>query len=208
MAADSGEHRDPGLDKGRIEEAIGVEVRSLRNRFDMTLKDLTEVTGLSPAMISKIENGVASPSLTTLKLLADAFDVSVSVFFKNLEPRRDISYVKAGEGVLLSRQGPHMDHKFRLLGHTSNSYVVVEPYEVVLTEKTEVYPRYQGSGVWFMHVLEGTMNFKCGSEYFLLSAGDSLTHDADTPHGPVELIDTPVRYLCVRADVKGAPPPR
>ena len=46
MAADSGEHTDHGLDKGRIEEAIGAEVRSLRNRFEMTLKDLTEVTGL------------------------------------------------------------------------------------------------------------------------------------------------------------------
>ena len=169
MTSNSEERIGPG-DGGRIEEAIGTEVRNLRNRFNMTLKDLTEVTGLSPAMISKIENGLASPSLTTLKLLADAFDVSVSVFFKNLEPRRDISYVKDGEGVLLSRQGPHVNHRFRLLGHTANSHVLMEPYLVELTEKTEVFPRYQSSGVWFVHMLEGSMSFKCGSESFALSA--------------------------------------
>lgn len=194
--------RQSSNEKQRIEEAIGAEVRTLRTRFDMTLKDLTEVTGLSPAMISKIENGVASPSLGTLKLLADAFDVSVSVFFKNLEPRRDVSYVRAGEGVLLSRQGPHVDHRFRLLGHASGRHVVLEPYEVVLTGNSEVFPRYQSSGIWFVHMLEGRMKFRCGSEDFLLSAGDSLTYDADIPNGPLELIDTPVRYLCVRADTK------
>lgn len=198
----SGEQKTGTVDNGRIEASIGSEVRGLRNRFNMTLKDLTEVTGLSPAMISKIENGLASPSLTTLKLLADAFEVSVGVFFKNLEPRRDISYVKAGQGVLLSRQGPHVDHGFRLLGHTSSNRVLMEPFQVELTEKTEVFPRYQSSGVWFVHMLEGVMQFKCGSGSFRLAPGDSLTYDADVPNGPVELIETPVRYLCVRADVR------
>ena len=49
-----------------LEIAIGREVRNFRRQQGMTVADLANVTGLSIGMLSKIENGNTSPSLTTL----------------------------------------------------------------------------------------------------------------------------------------------
>ena len=58
-----------------------------------------------------------------------------------------------------------------------------EPYLVRLTESAEVFPRKLESGVWFMHVLEGELVYRYGDNLYTLGPGDSLTYDADSPHG-------------------------
>ena len=56
-------------------------------------------------MLSKIENGGTSPSLSTLQALARALNVPLTSFFADFEERRDCSYVRAGQGVLIERRG-------------------------------------------------------------------------------------------------------
>ena len=53
-----------------LEVAIGRAVRELRKRQRMTGSDLSAQTGISIGMLSKIENGVISPSLGTLQALS------------------------------------------------------------------------------------------------------------------------------------------
>ena len=55
-----------------LEVAIGRQVRELRKRQRMTGSDLAQQTAISVGMLSKIENGVISPSLATLQALANA----------------------------------------------------------------------------------------------------------------------------------------
>ena len=88
-----------GIDDNKLEGAIGLELRRLRKKFGMTLHVLARLTGLSIAMVSKIENGQAAPSLSTLKAFSRAFDVPISVFFKGYEDKRDASFVQSGTGV-------------------------------------------------------------------------------------------------------------
>ena len=92
-------------DTSPIEKTIGQHLRALRTREGITIKELGARTGLSQAMLSRIENGAASPSLKTLKTLARVFSVSVASLFQETEQRRDVSYVAAGQGVRLTRQG-------------------------------------------------------------------------------------------------------
>ena len=55
-----------------LEVAIGREVRAFRRQQETTVADLSAQTGISIGMLSKIENGNTSPSLTTLQTLANA----------------------------------------------------------------------------------------------------------------------------------------
>jgi len=191
------------VNDNKLEIAIGRELRRLRQEFSMTLQDVAHSTGLSVAMVSKIENGQAAPSLSALKVFSRAFDVPISVFLKGDEEKRDASFVKAGEGVKVSRKGRHVGHEFWLLGHTANNRVSVIPYLVTLTHDAEVFPRYQNTGVWFLHMLEGEMIFRYGDALYQLSKGDSLMHDADAPHGPERLIKTPATFILVHSDQRG-----
>ena len=49
-----------------LEVALGKEVRSFRQHQRMTVKDLSQLTGLSVGMLSKIERGQVFPTLPTL----------------------------------------------------------------------------------------------------------------------------------------------
>ena len=56
-----------GPERGnRLEDAIGRQVRVYRTQLGMTIANLARQADLSPGMLSKIENGQTSPSLTTL----------------------------------------------------------------------------------------------------------------------------------------------
>ena len=187
-------------DTSPIEKTIGQHLRALRAREGITIKELGTRTGLSQAMLSRIENGAASPSLKTLKTLARVFSVSVASLFQETERRRDVSYVAAGQGVRLTRQGVDLSHEYRLLGHSPNPNLLVEPFQVVLRRKADVYSHYQGTGTWFIYIQEGELDFRCGNDLYRLKANDSLMYDAYSPNGPERLIQVPVRYLCVHCD--------
>ena len=66
---------------------VGNKVRNMRKDKGMTLAKLSEVTGLSPAIVSQIERGLANPSFTTLAQLAHGLDIPVGKFF--LRTRRN-----------------------------------------------------------------------------------------------------------------------
>ena len=68
-----------------LEVAIGREVRAFRRQQEMTVADLAQTTGLSIGMLSKIENGNTSASLTTLRTLANALSVPLTSFFRSFE---------------------------------------------------------------------------------------------------------------------------
>ena len=81
-----------------LEVAIGREVRAFRRKKGITVADLSQSTGLSIGMLSKIENGNTSPSLTTLQTLAHALSVPLTSFFRGFEEARVAVHTKSGEG--------------------------------------------------------------------------------------------------------------
>jgi len=182
-----------------LERAIGREVHSLRRQHGMTVTELAALASLSPGMLSKIENGLTSPSLSTLQGLANALNVPVTALLRRHEERHEATFVPAGEGLHIKRRGTRAGHDYQLLGQTVGKRMGVEPYHITLTEESEVYPAFQHEGTEFIHLVEGRMVYRHGSEIFEMGPGDSLFFDAEASHGPEKLIETPVRFICVIA---------
>ncbi|MDX1780759.1 MAG: XRE family transcriptional regulator [Thalassovita sp.] len=182
-----------------LEVAIGRQVRELRKRQRMTGSDLAAQAGLSVGMLSKIENGVISPSLNTISILAHALRVPLVQLFSGYEEERGCMHVKAGEGAEVAREGTRAGHQYNLLGHigSNNSGVVVEPYLISLDDASDRFPAFQHEGIELLYVLEGRVSYRHGDKTYLLEPGDSLLFDSDAPHGPEEIIEFPVRYLSV-----------
>ena len=192
-------HRLREISARNLETAIGRVVRSLRRQQGLTVAELAGVTGLSIGMLSKIENGATSPSLTTLQALSHAFSVPVTTFFKGYEERREASHVRSGDHVEIERRGTRAGHQYNLLGHIGSnaSGVVVEPYLITLTTESDTFPAFQHEGLELIYMLEGEVDYRHGDEVYPLKPGDSLFFDADAPHGPEVLVKLPARYLSV-----------
>lgn len=182
-----------------LEVAIGRQVRELRKRKRLTGADLAAQTGLSVGMLSKIENGVISPSLNTISMLAHALSVPLVQLFSGYEEERGCMHVKAGAGVEMERAGTRAGHQYSLLGHigSNNSGVVVEPYLITLDDASHRFPAFQHEGIELLYMLEGRVNYRHGDKIYCLETGDSLLFDSDAPHGPEEIVELPVRYLSI-----------
>ena len=181
----------------KLEVSIGRRVKLLRQRLQLTATELAAEAGLSPGMLSKIENGGTSPSLSTLKALARALNVPMTSFFADFEERRDCSYVRAGQGVLIERRGTKSGHRYELLGHSISGDIVVEPYLITLSEDAEPYVLFQHDGVEFIYMLSGKVIYRHADKLYPMSAGDALFFDAGAPHGPEELLERPMTYLSI-----------
>ncbi|MBT6095265.1 MAG: helix-turn-helix transcriptional regulator [Rhodospirillaceae bacterium] len=180
-----------------LEVAIGREVKRFRANLDMTVVELAKLADLSAGMLSKIETGQTSPSLATIKKVAEALNVPVTSLFRQFEENRDASYVPAGQGIQIERRGTRAGHQYRLLGHTVGGPVMAEPYLITLTDDSDVFPVFQHEGIEFIHVLEGEVDYRHGDKVYRLAPGDSLFFDADVMHGPEGLVSPPIKFLSI-----------
>lgn len=193
-------HRTGENDREKVlEVAIGREVRSFRKSQEITVAELSALTGISIGMLSKIENGNTSPSLTTLQTLANALSVPLTSFFRRFEENREAVLTTAGTGVETQRAGTRANHQYNLLGHIGSnaSGVIVEPYLITLTAQSDVFPTFQHGGIETIYMLEGEVDYRHGDNVYTLTPGDTLFFDADAPHGPEKLTTLPARYLSI-----------
>ena len=198
--------QDPhsGSRHATLEVVIGRRVRELRGRLNLTLAELASAADLSPGMLSKIENGGTSPSLATLQRLAEALAVPVTALFRGFGEQSDAIYVKAGQGLQIERRGTRAGHQYQLLGHTLEGPVVVEPYLITLSAESDVFPTFQHEGRELIYMLAGIVLYRHGDRTYRLKPGDSLLFDSLAPHGPEELIDLPIRFVCVISYARSA----
>lgn len=182
---------------GTLEEAIGAQIRMHRKRLDITGGELATTANLSSGMLSKIENGQISPSLSTLQSLARALNQPLSSFFTSFEEHHDCSFVKAGRGVNIERRGTKAGHHYQLLGHSLGKDVVVEPFLITLSEEARPYSSFQHGGIEILYMLSGKVLYRHADLTYLMEPGDTLFFDAGAPHGPEELLELPMTYLSI-----------
>lgn len=187
----------PAANERTLEQALGIQVRTVRRDLDLTVSDLASAAGISVGMLSKIENGLISPSLATLQSISNVLNVPLSTLFASFEEKRDCSFVPAGQGVHIERRGTKVGHQYELLGHALGGEVAVEPYLITLSEEAVPYTGFRHAGVEFIHMLSGEVVYRHGDRNYHLRPGDSLLFDSAAPHGPEELLVRPMTYLSI-----------
>lgn len=187
----------PTVDHRKLEKELGGQIRLLRRKQDLSVSDLANSAGISLGMMSKIENGGISASLTTIQAIARALSVPISTLFTSVEDRQDCSFVSAGTGVSIDRRGTKAGHNYQLLGHLLRGDVVVEPYLITLHENAQPHTSFAHQGTELIYMLEGELSYRHGGELYHLAPGDTLMFDSGAQHGPEELLSHPMRYLSI-----------
>jgi len=178
---------------------IALRVKETRQRKGLPIRTLADQTGISKGMLSKIENAQVSPSLATLARLAEALDTPLTGFFRGFDEERDAIFVKAGHGAEIRGEEVPAGHHRQQLGTMRGQHRRMTPQLVTLTEAASELPLYQHPGTEFLYMLSGLMAYGHGRAVYPLEPGDALQFDAQAPHGPVELVKLPVRFLSVTA---------
>lgn len=177
---------------------VGANLRALRLAQALTLAEVARRAGISQGMLSRLETGAVSPSLETVASLAAALGTDLVALFKSATPRAsDAQFVRAGEGLEVVRRGTKRGHTYHLLAADRGPRKLFEPFLITLTDKSEIFPDFEHPGTELIHMLDGSLRYRHGTESYLLKRGDTLTFSGNVPHGPQTLIKLPIRFLSI-----------
>ena len=192
------EHTVDVITVDEVCRVVGERVRELRQGRGETMARFAQAASISIGMLSKIEHGQTSPSLTTLSGLARAGGVPITAFFRGLDEEHDAVIVRAGEGLDIIHEGSSPGRRYQDLGALRGPTRQIEPVLVTLAEPNEVFPLFQHPGVEFIHVLTGTLEYGYGANRYRLDAGDTMQIHGEVAHGPYQLVDVPVVFLSLK----------
>lgn len=159
------------------EGAVGPRLRQLRERKAMSARQVAELAGLTPAYLSRLENGRVSPTVTTLAKLVAAMGETMATLFSEPtgphEPvvRRADRHLMRSRGVLDSQVTPGWAKRLEVLES------LVDPGQ----GSSDGLHTHAGDEECVL-VLEGELDLFLGSERHHLEVGDSATFDSRLPH--------------------------
>ena len=156
--------------------SIGLKLRSLRNKKHLTLSRLAAETGLSTALLSKLETDRMIPTLPTLATITRVYGVGMSYFFS--EPSRHTLSITRKAHFQSEGRGPE---PFRI---TPLNASTEDPR--LLAQMSEFVPGGVGSSVdcfressGVIYVLEGRLQLEAGGLEEILDAGDCACIESD-----------------------------
>jgi len=164
------------------ERTICQNIKTLRLARDMTLDDLSRLTGLSKGYLSKVERSGKLPPFSTLNRIATALVVeTVSLFSGQHEPLPDtrIAIVRKNERKVIVTRGSLYGYKYETLAHNKPGKSM-EPYIVEPTFDEEAI--FQHEGEELLYVLEGTHEFTYDGKKYIMHEGDCVYFDSGVPH--------------------------
>lgn len=158
-------------------EEINEKIKKLRIENDLTLKELSGQTGLSVSFLSQIERGSSSLAITSLKKIADAFDVPMTYFFDEVEKTNFTTKVEDQKEFKV--EGSSVTH-VRLAGNFSERKL--EPMKVILPPNTSYGEVFSHLGEEVYYVLKGSVIFKVDGVEYYLKEGESIHFPSTKNH--------------------------
>ena len=160
---------------------LGARIRSLRDGMQLSLRDLAERSGVSAPMLSQVERGETSPTLTVAERIAGGLELTLSQLLR-LDETEGVSVVRASE----RRRGGARRHRYEVLTPPLPGLRAEVSLHTLASGASTA-----GPGDPPMHepgsretavVVEGELRFVCGGVAHELAEGDSVTFDSDLPH--------------------------
>jgi len=161
---------------------VGPRIKALREAMDLSLRDLAERCGVSAPMLSQVERGETSPTLSVAAKIASGLELSLSQLLR-LDESDGVTLVRAGQRL---GGGHARGHRYEVL----TPPVPGQRAEVSLhtlapgaaTGGPDDPPMHEAGSRETAVVLEGVRRLVTDGTAHDLEQGDAVTFDADLPH--------------------------
>lgn len=180
---------------------IGLKVQQLRKQKKITLKEMSQKSGLSTGFLSQFERGLTTIAVDSLMTIASLLEVELDVFFqKNEKTKEDSKFgiMRSYEREVASVNAKYI--QFNLLKNLGKAEFLPRIYEILPSkygDKTT--ENYIHEGVEFIYVLEGVLTLHMKHKTYELYPEDSVYLDSKSPHNWENNTNRIVRILTVNA---------
>ena len=179
--------------------AIGEKLKTLRLRKKLGLVELGRHTGLSAALLSKLERSKLYPTLPTLARIATVFDVGLEHFFTDERKRHVVAVAKKQDRKRFpERPGTsEVSYFFETLDYGAtpkklNAYYA--EFQKIAKEKLKPHTH---AGAELLYLVSGSLVLAIGGHGYELEADDSIYFDSSVPHTYCKSGNSPCTALII-----------
>lgn len=197
-AVTSREPPEVGETPAGISARVGQRIKALRDAMGLSLRDLSDRSGVSAPMLSQVERGETSPTLASAAKIASGLELTLSQLLR-LDEGQNVAVSRASGRRRYERGG----HRFEELtpplpGQRADvSLHVLRPSAT--TGGRADPPMHEPGSRETAVVLAGTLALVVDGTRYELREGDSVTFDADLPHHFENDGEEPTRFIAVIA---------
>jgi transcriptional regulator with XRE-family HTH domain len=159
---------------------IGDRIYALRKEGRLSIKRLSEISGVSPAGIHKIENNHMIPTITVLMKIAKALNKTVSYFVDEEKPFRDLELVRRKDRKKLYSSRVHVWME-NLAGNMEDG-LLTGIFCIVNPKGNSGKTKMSHRGEEMILVLDNVIEFNIRNKVHRLLKGDCLHFRSELPH--------------------------
>lgn len=181
--------------------ALPDNLRQLRKDRGLTLDEFSQRSGVSRAMISRIERGVSVPTATVLGKLAAALEVSLSGLMagpvqRHAQPvRHDAQIITPGEQPVF--RDPESGLERRSLSPLLSDRSIDFALNTLPAHQSVSFPGHQNGVEEYLFVSDGELVVETAEQIFVVREGSTLFYPANVTHKFLNNTDRPVRFFIV-----------
>lgn len=174
---------------------LGKKIKEMRIKRDMTLKNLSDETGLSTGFLSQLERGLTTISVDSLQKLSDALEVNLNFFF-NASVKTDTVVMKRHQQRVMSIEEDRFIH-YQMSQDYSDKSLFPRVIEIMPQKEVEPLDSFSHEGEEFIYVLEGILTLIVDDDITDLYPGETAHFHSTRSHNWYNATNQMVRVLAV-----------
>jgi transcriptional regulator with XRE-family HTH domain len=175
---------------------LAARIRQLRAHTGMTLEQLAQRSGVSRAMLSKVERGEKSPTLPVIVRIAGGFNMSLSAFLGAEPDPSDVAIIRHAKRLTFKDPETGFERAVLSPAHLDNGVEVVL-HRIPPGESSGVLPAYSVPTEKYLVVHEGKLTVYVDNKPHQLSTGDAMYFEVKGPYSLVNEGEKPCAYYMV-----------
>jgi len=157
---------------------LGNKLKELRKQRNITIKELSSMTGLSIGFISNLERNQNSPSISNLQLICQALEINIVNILDPATEKSTIVTRKNDRNKMFTKEISPINYELIVPAHSELNGICI-----IIEANSEFSKISWGHNTDEVGLItKGSMEIHLDENIFLLSEGDSIYIPKNTPH--------------------------